>query len=63
MENPTHSFRETNFVLQLIEELQIKSKIMISWNSQKKPASFLYRLFCPQEIFFNICILSQCIVC
>ena len=26
MENPTHSFRETNLVLQLIEESQIKSK-------------------------------------
>ena len=26
MENPTHSFRETNLVLQLIQESQIKSK-------------------------------------
>ena len=26
MENPTHSFRETNLVLQLIYEFQIKNK-------------------------------------
>ena len=36
MENPTHSFRGTNFVLQLIKESQIKSKTVKSWNSQKK---------------------------
>ena len=28
----------------------------------EKRVHFLYRLFCPKEIFFNICILSQCIV-
>ena len=36
MENPTHSFRETNLVLQLIQESQIKSKTMLSWSSRKK---------------------------
>ena len=28
MENPAHSFRETNLVLQLIQESQIKNKIV-----------------------------------
>ena len=30
MKNPTDSFREMNFVLQLVQELRIKSKTMIS---------------------------------
>ena len=33
MENPTHSFKETNLGLQLIEESQIKSKTVMSWRS------------------------------
>ena len=40
IENPPHSFRETNLVLQLIKELQIKSKTVMSWNSQKKEGIF-----------------------
>ena len=36
MENPTHKFRGTNFVLQLIEESQIKSKPVMSCSSRKK---------------------------
>ena len=46
MENPTHSFREMNLVFQLTLESQIK--IVMSWSSQK---NFLYRLFCPKDIF------------
>ena len=42
MENPTYSFRETNLVLQLIQESQIKSKILMSWGSQKKKESSLF---------------------
>ena len=30
--------------------------------ANKKIGHFLYRLFCPKEIFFNICVLSQCVV-
>ena len=33
MENPTHSFRETNLVLYLIKESQIKRKTVMSWSS------------------------------
>ena len=36
MENPTHSFKETNHVLQLIWESQIKSKTVMSWSSRMK---------------------------
>ena len=54
LENPLHSFWETNLVLQLIEELQIKSKTVISWSSWKKKKAifciyhffFVYRLLC-----------------
>ena len=31
MENATHSFRETNLVLQLIKKLQVKSKTVMGW--------------------------------
>ena len=51
MENPIHSFRETNLVLQLLYQLQIKSKFVISWSSQKKKRGhFLYRLFYPKGV-------------
>ena len=40
MENPTYSFRETNLELQLIQELQIKSKAVMSWSSRKKKRAF-----------------------
>ena len=36
MGNPTHSFREGNVLLQLVEELQIKTKTMMSLSSLKK---------------------------
>ena len=34
MGNPTHSFRETNLVIELIKESQIKSKTVMSWGSR-----------------------------
>ena len=36
MENPTHSFRETNLVLQHIKESLIKRKTVTNWNSRKR---------------------------
>ena len=36
MVNPTHCFREKNLLLELIQELQIKSKTVMSWSSRKK---------------------------
>ena len=57
MENHTHSFRETNLVLQLMEESQVNIKTVMGWSPRKKKEGyFFYRLFCPNEIFFNICI-------
>ena len=52
MENPTHAFRETSLVFQVIQELRIKCKTVMSWSSpKKKEAIFLWRLFCPKNIF------------
>ena len=34
----------------------------MSWSSRKKKGHFLYCLFYLRNLFFNICILSQCIV-
>ena len=62
IENPTHSFRETNLVLQLIEESQIKSKTIMSWSSQKKKESIFAQFILSEEKCLNICELSQCIV-
>ena len=42
MENPTQSFRETNFVLQLIKESQIKNKTAMSGARKRKED----RIFC-----------------
>ena len=53
MENSAYSFREKSLVLQLIQESQIKSKTMMSWRARKKKEAFLYRLFCPKEIFLT----------
>ena len=52
MENPTHSIRETNRLLQLIQELQLKSKTVMSWSSRIKKEG-IYCLFCPKEIFLT----------
>ena len=52
MENPKQNFRDTNLVLQLIYESQIKSKTVKNWSLRKKKGGhILYRLFCPKEIF------------
>ena len=60
MENPTHSFRETNFVLQFIKDSQIESKTVMT--SQKKKKAFSVPVNCLKGNFFNIFVLSQCIV-
>ena len=36
MENPPHTFREMNLVLQLVVESQIKNKTLMRWSSRKK---------------------------
>ena len=63
VENLTQSFRETNLVVQLIYESQIKSKTVMSWSSRKKKEDiFCTVYFLRRKYFYNICILSQCIV-
>ena len=57
MENPTHSFKETNLVLKLILESQIKSKTV-----KQNRAFFVPFVLSKLNFFFNICISSQCIV-
>ena len=52
MENSTHSFRETNLLLQLIEELQIKSKTVMSWISWKKKEGIFCTVYFVRRIFF-----------
>ena len=52
MENLTHSFRETNLVLQLIEESQIKSKTVMSWSSRKKKEDIFCTIYFVRSKFF-----------
>ena len=52
MQNPTHQFKETNLVLQLIEESQIKSETVMSWSSwKKKEGIFCTAYFVQKKIF------------
>ena len=56
MENPTYSFRETILVLQLMSELQIKSKTAMSCSTRKKKEGIfctVYCLFCPKGVFLR----------
>ena len=62
MENPTCSFRDMNLVLQLVKELAIKSKTAMSWSSRKKMSPFFLTFILSEGSFFNISVLSQCIV-
>ena len=52
MGNPTNSSRETNLVLQLILESQIKNKTVISFGAhERKKRAFFEGLFSPKGIF------------
>ena len=62
MQNPTHYFKETNLVLQLIEESQIKSETVMSWSSWKKKEGIFVPFILSKRKFFSICVLSQFIV-
>ena len=62
MENPTHSFREKNFVLQLIYKSQIKSKTVMSWSSRRIKEGIFFTVYLSKGNFFKIFDLSQCIV-
>ena len=53
MENPAHSFRQTNLVLQLVWESQIKNKTVMSLNSWKKKEGIFYTIYFVQIIFFS----------
>ena len=68
MENPAHSFKETNLVLELILESQTKYKTVIPLGLRKKRENiFLYILFCPKEIiltfvfYFNLQLIESTI--
>ena len=45
-------------MLELIKELQIKSKTVMSWRSQKKKRAFFVLFILFEEHFFNTCVLS-----
>ena len=52
IENTTHSFRDTNLALQLIQDSQIKSKTVMSW-SLAKAKTFFVPVILSEEIFFK----------
>ena len=60
IENFTNGFRDTNLVLQLRYESQIKSKTAMSWSSRKKKKRAFFVPFVLSEgNFFKICVLYQ----
>ena len=50
IENPTYSFRETNLVFQLLQESQIKSKIVMRWALERKKRTF-FRIYITSYTF------------
>ena len=59
IENTTNGFRDTNLVLQLIYESQIKSKTAMSWSSRKKKRAFFVPFVLSEGNIFKICVLYQ----
>ena len=60
MENPTKIFREkVNLVLQFTEELQTKSKTVMSVEACERKKVFFVTFILSEEIFFIICAFSQ----
>ena len=57
-ENPARSFRETNLVLQLIQESQIKNKTVMSRSLPKKKEGIFCTIYFIRTNFFNICFIS-----
>ena len=51
MKNPMHSFRDLNHVLQLENDLQTKSKTVMSWSSRKRKECAFCNVYCIQRIF------------
>ena len=63
MKNPTHTVLERRTLcFSSYKNRKLKGKLWWVGAREKKRGHFLYRLFCPEEIFFNICILSNCMV-
>ena len=53
MENPTHSFREKNLVLQLICESRIKNKTVMIWSAPKNKEGFFVPFILSEWLFFK----------
>ena len=49
MENTTHYFRETNLVLQLMQESEIKRKTVIVGDLESKKKAFVVPFILPKE--------------
>ena len=59
MEDPTHSFRETNLALQLIWDSRIENKALMSWSSRKKKEGiFCTAYFIQKKFFSHLCFTS-----
>ena len=62
MENPTHSFRETNPYFSSYKNHKLKVKLWLVGARKRKKRAFFVPLILSKGIFFNICVLSQCIL-
>ena len=63
-ENPSYSFRQTNLCFNSRRNQRTKIKVRLWWCGayKRKKRAFFVRFILPEGSFFNICVLSQCIV-
>ena len=59
MEDSTYIFTETNLVLQLIKEWQIKSKTVMSWSSRKKIRAVFVLFILRKGFFLKLCFIAM----
>ena len=62
MENPTHSFRETNLCFSSYKNCKLKVKLWWVGVRERKNRVFFVPFILSKGNFFKICVLSQCIV-
>ena len=62
MKNPTHSFKRRTLCFSSYKNGKLKVKLWWVWASERKKRAFFVPFILSEEIFFNICVLSQCIM-
>ena len=62
MKNPTHSFKRRTLCFSSYKNRKLKVKLWWVGARERKKRAFFVPFILSEGIFFNICVLSQCIV-